>query len=106
MELPHPPRHLRRTLNIIRTNPIDFYRRTEADKKFFLEQFCLWLDNHFQAQSPEHIRLRALSLNMISRVHLEARMLRFVRFLVFPDFPSEQTPSAADWFTFRYLQPY
>ena len=85
---------------------MSFFRRSRADKQFFIEQFCLWLDNHFHAQSPEQIRLRALSLSLFARIELEARMMRYVRFLVFPNFPFEEVPSASDWFTFRFLQSY
>ena len=101
-----PPRHIRRTLDLIRSNPMSFYRRSSADKRFFIEQFCLWLDNHFRTQSPQFIRLRAISMNFYAKMELEARMLRYIRFLVFPGFPEEERPSAADWFTFRYLQSY
>ena len=100
------PRHLQRTVDSIRANPLNFYRRSESDKRFFLEQICLWLDNQFQAQSPLQIRLRALSMNPTAQVSLEIRMTRFIRSIIFPDFPPEPLPLANDWFTYRFLQSY
>ena len=106
MELGPFPRHLERVIESIRSNPTRFYRRSEADKRFLLEQLYLWLDNHFQAQPPLHIRLRALSMNQNAQIDLEIRMTRFVRYIIFPDFQPEPLPLASDWFTFRFLQFY
>ena len=98
------PPHLQRTVDLFRVNPMIFFRRSPADKAFFLEQVSCWIDQQFVPPHPGLIRVNALSLSTEERLALETLILRFVRKLIFPYYPEVVPPDSWEWFTYRFLK--
>ena len=98
------PLHIQRTVDRFRNNPSEFFQRSPEDKAFFIEQISCWVDQQLHPPHPNMIRVHALSMTLQEKIALETLALRFLRKLIFPDFPEVTPPDSWEWFTYRFFK--
>ena len=98
------PPHLQRSVDRFREDPHAFFGRSPEDKAFFIEQLSCWVDQQFYPPHPSMVRVHALSLSNQEKLALETLALRFLRKLIFPEYPEVIPPNSWEWFTYRFFK--